>query len=565
MRQQQSYSVSELMWNTLGSLVADFHGSVGAHLCSTLKHCVLTRDTECLRLLEFDCSMDSCADKFKKTYQLLSFCKRAILDEDRLSSSDLELRARQAFDLNQNRLSEFELAVPKHFSTAFMYARGLCHQILGDFDLDEHLSLCRHGRHAAVGVPLRQAKLDTKWSVLSGSQEHIQWFRRIYLKYDDNMREFLKKEEPTYSECTSLRMSFVPKSYKSMRSITPNTVLGALHSDGLGRMIVRRLKYAGLDVAKLQHQHRQLAQSASQDGLLTTCDQSSASDNLTVSLVESLLPRRWFDELSLGRITDYHYTDTGERFQLSSFCTMGIGFTFALQTLIFYCIARGIEHQFSLDAGLISCFGDDLIFPTKLWPFFEPLFRKIGLQINSEKTFYAGYFRESCGGDYYRGVDVRPFQPKWVGASHVNRKIYESVLYRLINGFRRRWDDEELSSTLLLLMSELQETVSRPCVVPYDFPDTAGIRVASLQDLLVESFDLTFRKNRNGSCIFSYLRSSTKEEKVISEYPFLHFCLRYPRVFLKDSFSLKRLVDGTVAPVPGSTGIQRVRGVTVLL
>ena len=29
-------------------------------------------------------------------------------------------------------------------------------------------------------------------------------------------------------------------------------------------------------------------------------------------------------------------------------------------------------------------------------------------QVNDEKSFFSGYFRESCGGDYYRGHDVTP-------------------------------------------------------------------------------------------------------------------------------------------------------------
>lgn len=571
-----TYSVTELMWKTLSSCVDDFRSSLPPSFCRLMEHLIALRDIEGLRGLEICYEDMADSHAFKCVYQTVSLCKRTILLGDSMTTADLESKAISAFIENQSRLAQLNIAIPKHYGPAMSYARGICHDILGEWSTSEFLSLCRHGSHAAVGVPLRRAKLDAKWETLSGSSAHISWFGHDYLWYHDHAREFFAANNmvPIQPVC-NLRMTFVPKSYKAVRSITPNTVLGALHSDGLGKMIANRLKRHGLDISSLQEEHRALAKEASITGELVTCDQSSASDNITRQLLDLLLPQRWLDELSLGRIDTVTLPD-GTSTHLESFCTMGIGFTFALQTLVFYAIARGIEYQFAssrlknrlLEAKRgtsVSCYGDDLIFARELWPFFRALAPKLGLVVNQDKTYADGYFRESCGGDYHRGVDVRPFQPKWCDTDSISRQAYEQLLYKFINGFRRRWADEELSSTLLLLCSELSLLTERPCFVPSNFAEDSGIVVSSLSDLLVTLFETPFLRNRNGACIFTYLSPSGKDAKVSNQLYFLWESLQDRPEELRDRFKMTYVDSVPYVRIPGTYGYKRKRAVTVLL
>lgn len=563
MRQQQQYSVTSLMWETLSDIVDDFSHSLPRHFCSLVKHCCAERDIKTLRGIELDmeCSVDTSA--FKRMYQITSFFKRAILLQDSKTEADLVEEAISSFVENQSRLRDASVSAPLHFGPAMSYARGLCHDILGEWSSDEHLSLCRHGSHAAVGVPLRLAKLDAKWKSLSGSSEHTCWFGHEYLRFHDNAREFFLESGVTpINIVRSLRMTFVPKSFKSVRSITPNTVLGALHSDGIGKMITRRLKSHGLDISSLQERHRDLARAGSVSGKLTTCDQSSASDNITFRLLELLLPSRWLSELSCGRLDSITLPDESTC-TLQSFCTMGIGFTFPLQTLVFYALARGIDYQFNNGSGLVSCYGDDLILETTAYPFFRRLAVHLGLQINESKSFSSGEFRESCGGDYYRGVDVRPFQPKCAENDCLGRRAFESLLYRFINGLRRRWDDTEIESTLLNLAHRLSLLVKQPCVAPAYYAEDCAILVTSLQDSVASLFDLRLHRNRNNALIFSYLRSSTKEAKVDIESPFLWEFLQSSPAELRDCFRISFVDSVPVVSVPGTAGIKRHRSVTV--
>jgi hypothetical protein len=52
------------------------------------------------------------------------------------------------------------------------------------------------------------------------------------------------------------------------------------------------------------------------------------------------------------------------------------------------------------------------VLPTPLYPFIENFFPIVGFSVNKEKSFSKGAFRESCGGDFWSGVNTRPLYIK---------------------------------------------------------------------------------------------------------------------------------------------------------
>jgi len=107
--------------------------------------------------------------------------------------------------------------------------------------------------------------------------------------------------------------------------------------------------------------------------------------------------------------------------ELAMFSGMGNGFTFELESIIFYALAKACEAlydrkapdlAYNIGGKFISIHGDDLVIPRHLYPLFSFICPKIGLTINAEKTCVSGRFRESCGGDYLDGTQVRPFYIK---------------------------------------------------------------------------------------------------------------------------------------------------------
>jgi hypothetical protein len=90
------------------------------------------------------------------------------------------------------------------------------------------------------------------------------------------------------------------------------------------------------------------------------------------------------------------------------FCSMGNGFCFPLQTLLFasVCFAAGMIS--SQDPYDFRVYGDDIIVRQDRALLVIELLSELGFRLNRDKSFLFGPFRESCGADWYKGQDVRP-------------------------------------------------------------------------------------------------------------------------------------------------------------
>lgn len=194
----------------------------------------------------------------------------------------------------------------------------------------------------------------------------------------------------------------------------------------------------GLDLRHLQLTHRELARLGSLFGDLATVDMSNASDTVSKVLVKLGAPASWFTLLDSLRA---HFTKVKSRWvYLEKFSSMGNGFTFELETCIFLTLARTVVRLEGGDPDRCSCYGDDLIVPTEYLRAVLSVLRFCGFTPNKKKTFGEGPFRESCGGDYFRGVPVRatnlelpPEEPQhWISLAN--------SLRRVCAGIEERWE-----------------------------------------------------------------------------------------------------------------------------
>ena len=212
------------------------------------------------------------------------------------------------------------------------------------------------------------------------------------------------------------RFTVVPKTALAMRGICVEPSLNVYYQLGVGRAISQRLRWAyGWSKETVQQYHRWLARVGSLTGSNATIDLSSASDTICKNLVRLLLPRDWHDLLCQLRSPKTRIQ--GRWLHLEKFSSMGNGFTFELETLIFYSLAtvlgrlHGVVEDFC-PGSTTSVFGDDIIVPKMLGPHMVRALEFFGFSVNTDKTFLDGPFRESCGGDYFRGVNVRPYYVK---------------------------------------------------------------------------------------------------------------------------------------------------------
>lgn len=200
----------------------------------------------------------------------------------------------------------------------------------------------------------------------------------------------------------------VPKTTEIDRCACKEPDLNMYLQKGVGNYLRRRLRARGIDLND-QSRNRDLARKGSSDGTLATLDLSSASDSISTELVFQCLPVIWWsllDSLRCGvTIID------GEEHTNEMFSSMGNGFTFELESLLFYAIARAVAY-FKGISGIISVYGDDIICPTEIAEDLVFCLSFLGFEVNPSKSYWTGDFRESCGGHYIDGRDVTPFYVK---------------------------------------------------------------------------------------------------------------------------------------------------------
>jgi len=533
----ENFSADSAMLRLVAALIRDFQTTFNdPGYCCTLLAAVKAGDIPAIRELLPEPIDGMSIAEYKATYQIQSVLKRYRFLRDTYSDEELIEKSLQTFRETQSRIANIDLdALPISTQRVLDLAAIYIADTLGVYSDEEHRLLCRFGRKASVGVPARMACEAARWELpISGSREQISWFDSE-MSQVACVQEYFRKQldsDPNkgsiYKETDSLKLTLVPKTFKSFRSIMPNTTIGSYMSFGLGEMIRKRLRRKGYDIRRLQEEHRILARHASKHGKCATADLSSASDSISVALVERLFPQDWFEVLRQSRIGTVNLPD-GTVVESETFCTMGIGYTFPLQTLVFLALLKAIEQvkYGRVNRMTISVYGDDMIYVTDMHEAVVTHFEAIGFVINLDKTYHTGNFRESCGGDYYHGVDVRPFQPR-NGSATVSRKVYEAILYKHINGLLMRWSEYEIECTLQYLVAEVESLVCHCKVVPYDYPDDAGIKVSLplTFDFLKVSQIAKPISIGHGVYRFSCLRLVPDKRKETRHEPYLWFVLR---------------------------------------
>jgi hypothetical protein len=205
------------------------------------------------------------------------------------------------------------------------------------------------------------------------------------------------------------KMALVPKDARSKRPIIVEPILNSFFQLGVGKMLKNRLlRSVGLDLTD-QSRNQRLACEGSIHGGYATIDLSSASDTVSRSLVNLLLPWEWYE--FLAKLVTATITSEGKVSDLEKFSSMGNGFTFELESLLFYSITKACVELLQLE-GEVSVFGDDIICNSRAYNLVNSTLTELGFLVNNEKSFVAGPFRESCGADWFEGKSIRPYYAK---------------------------------------------------------------------------------------------------------------------------------------------------------
>lgn len=203
------------------------------------------------------------------------------------------------------------------------------------------------------------------------------------------------------------------------RVIIKEPELNGFVQKGIGREMRSRLrKYTkwvpeGINLNTSGDLNSDLAKQGSLDGHIGTVDGKQASDSITLSACDFLLPTKWYDLLCAAR-SPYVIVD-GKHHRLQMMSGMGNGFTFELESIIFYAIGLACAERSKCPFAelSVSIHGDDLTVPSDVMWFVREAYAELGISINKTKSFSEGPFRESCGGHWFNGRSVKPFYVKF--------------------------------------------------------------------------------------------------------------------------------------------------------
>lgn len=219
----------------------------------------------------------------------------------------------------------------------------------------------------------------------------------------------------------------VEKNAKTKRFIAAEPSGNIFLQLGFGAEIRRCLHRVGINLDD-QSINQTLAKHALDLGLATV-DLKQASDTICRELVWLLLPFRW--ACVLDDLRSHELEFEGRWHMLSKFSSMGNGFTFELETLIFWSLTEALRDVKGL-RGRVSVYGDDIICPSQMFLELKELLAWVGFETNVKKSHAEGVFRESCGKHFFRGKDVTPIYQKDFPAGQeryrmVNRLFYHAV------------------------------------------------------------------------------------------------------------------------------------------
>lgn len=277
-------------------------------------------------------------------------------------------------------------------------ARQLIASVLGEFSWDRCEPFFSFGPGATTSLPRRQAQRSNKWEFGTHITQKCLPLLLAFCRKHDSSSVTQKAIVVAGNKVTT-----VPKNAKTDRVIAIEPDWNMFFQRGIGGAIRHRLRSRlGLLRPDSQKVHQDLAREGSLTGGLATIDLQSASDSVSLALVEALLPAAWFSALYITR--SHQGEVAGKTVVYEKISSMGNGYTFELETLLFWALVRACDKS----NGIVSVYGDDIICRTEVAPAAVRLLEACGFSTNAKKTFLSGPFRESCGGHFHNGHEVTP-------------------------------------------------------------------------------------------------------------------------------------------------------------
>lgn len=351
------------------------------------------------------------------------------------------------------------------------------------------------------------------------------------------------------------RVQCVPKNYKTDRTIAIEPSMNMYVQKGLGTAIRKRLKRVGIDLDD-QTINQDHAREGSVMGDRATIDLSMASDTISREIVRLLLPSDWLLALEQCR-SPVGVLPSGDKVVYRKFSSMGNGYTFELESLIFWALAWAVTFLHDGDMSLIGVYGDDLIIDTNVVQPFLDVLSYCGFTTNVSKTHVDGPFRESCGKHYYNGIDVTPFFVKKSVNSLSELFKFHNRLYRWRNRVAKMMlpvQLEQLDEIIRSIRDYAPSSWRRPRI-PDGIGD--GAFIGTFDECLPSQLvaDITDRKGRKPYCQWEGWRVNVLQELAEKVTPceeglVVHRTKKLARVAMKNNLDMGYLTYKLAQTIP---------------
>jgi len=397
-------------------------------------------------------------------------------------SEEQETRVVEAFKQAE---MELEMGSDPYTTHLSEYVVSLTRIIFKDFNPKSIIP--RHG----PGAVATGERLEEKWTF----RRLYSSIHRVYPYYEyfvvgskdllDRVRWYKALER---HESGTAKVVLVPKDSRGPRLISCEPLEFQWIQQGLGRKLMNYLEEHSLTKGNInfidQQVNRRLAQEGSVSQAWATIDLKEASDRVSLHLVRQAFQKvpDLLRALEACRTTET-LLPSGEVLPLKKFAPMGSALCFPIEAYLFWAIlvsAMQIKTKLPLKVvgERIKVYGDDIIVPNDWAPQCMLALERFALKVNRDKSCITGSFRESCGMDAFKGVDVTPSRLRKLWSSKPTDGIafasYVSLANQMVSkGYR---------GTAALMWRELEQVYGRipygtarssfPCYV-VDDPETA--------------------------------------------------------------------------------------------
>jgi hypothetical protein len=245
--------------------------------------------------------------------------------------------------------------------------------------------------------------------------DHAQPSRRF-----DHLRDQIQFRAP--DEERAARLKLVPKTLKTPRVICIEPVCMQYVQQGIMEKLVDYLEdsvvLSGMIGFRDQTPNQRMARDGSLTGSLATLDLSEASDRVSNQHVRVMLHRYPFvwRGVDACRTRKVEIRELGTTIELAKFASMGSALCFPMEAMVFLTVAfigieKALDRQLTMKDvkslhGMVRVYGDDILVPTDYARDVVSALEAFGFKVNTNKSFWTGMFRESCGAEYYQGADV---------------------------------------------------------------------------------------------------------------------------------------------------------------